>query len=114
MSAHVARADEFPFRRRNGVDLGYRATPLRPCGNLNALDKPLTADQINRGGLRSLSKTIRQANILRFAVAKDDPEISDIDAVGACADTKFFEAPFACSNINLVSIETGTADAGRA
>ena len=68
-------------------------------------------DQINRGGLSSFSKSVPQANILKFAVAKDDPEISDIDAVGACADTNFFEAPFAFSNIDLISIESGSADA---
>ena len=115
MSTHVARADAFPGRRRDGVDLDHCATtPPGPCGDLDALDEALTACKINRSGLLSLPKKVPQANLLGLVVAEDDPEIPDLDAVGARPDTDRFEAPFALSNLDLVQIETVPADARRA
>ncbi len=52
--------------------------------------------------------------VQRLIIAVYDSKTPDIDAVRARADTDPIKMPSAFSNIDLVAIETGTADAGRA
>lgn len=52
--------------------------------------------------------------VQRLIIAVYDSKTPDIDAVRARADPDLFKMPCAFSNIDLVAIETGTADAGRA